>query len=287
MPIDAASTDELRRWIGRSASQHDVVTPTPIAALAATLDRDESAPVPGDMLPPLWHWLYFLPIHRLSSSGPDGHPARGDFLPPVSLPRRMWGGGRLEFQRPIRVGEAISRISRIRDVTVKTGRSGPLVFVTVRHEISAANLVAVTEEHDIVYRGNPGPGDAASAPNAAPGEPTWMRTIDPDPVLLFRYSALTLNSHRIHYDRQYATGVEGYPGLVVHGPLVATLLVDLLRRNLPRASMTHFSYRAAKPLFDTAPFSVCGRVGNNPGTLRLWAETPQHEVAMEATATLA
>ena len=234
--MDAASIEDFRRWIGRSTSQRDVVTPTPIAALAATLDRDESPPVPGDPLPSLWHWLYFLPIHPLSSAGPDGHPARGEFLPPVSLPRRMWGGGRMEFRRPIRVGEAIARISRIQDVTVKSGRTGPLVFVTVRHEISANNLVAMTEEHDIVYRGNPGPGNAAPPPSATPGEPTWMRMIDPDPVLLFRYSALTLNSHRIHYDRPYATGVEGYPGLVVHGPLIATLLVDLLRRHLPRAT---------------------------------------------------
>ena len=285
--MDAAGIEQLRQWIGRSASHDDVVTPTPIAALAATLDRDEPAPVPGDPLPPLWHWLYFLPIYRLSSSGPDGHPARGDFLPPVSLPRRMWGGGRLEFRRPIRVGEPISRISRIQDVTMKAGRTGPLVLVTVRHEISVANLVAMTEEHDIVYRGNPGPGNAAPVPKVAADEPTWMRAIQPDPTLLFRYSALTLNSHRIHYDRPYATGVEGYPGLVVHGPLIATLLADLLRRNLPLATMTHFSYRAVMPLFDIAPFSVCGKVDGNSRILRLWAETPRHEVAMDATATLA
>src|SRR6185295_18675265 len=207
----------------------------------------------------LWHWLYFLPIYRISKSGPDGHPTRGEFLPPVPLPRRMWAGSRFEFHRPLRVGSSMSRVSQIGDVTGKEGRSGPLVFVTVRHTISDGEGVALTEEHDIVYRENARPGDSPPPPQLAPVNAEWSREINPDPVLLFRYSALTFNSHRIHYDRRYVTEVEGYQGLVVHGPLIATLLIDLLRRNLLHATVARFAFRAMRPLFDIAPFQVCGQ----------------------------
>ncbi len=189
--------EHLRQWIGKNELLSDVVTPVPIAALAATLDID----VPKESLPPLWHWLYFLPIHRQSDLGPDGHPRRGGFLPPVPLPRRMWAGGRLEFHHPLRVGDSITRASKIIDVEFKEGRTGPLVFVLVRHEISNAHGIALTEEHDIVYRGP----SAAPPKTPAPADAAWDRAIHPDDVLLFRYSALTFNGHRIHYDRRYAT----------------------------------------------------------------------------------
>lgn len=284
MPIDV---DELRQWIGRTESRSDQVTATPVAALAATLDRDEPFPRPGDTLPLLWHWLFFSSLHRHSEMGPDGHPKRGGFLPPVRLPRRMFAGGRFEFLRPLRVGDAISRLSRIVDVKDKEGRTGPLVFVVVRHEISTADGVAMTEEHDIVYRDNPR-SDAvvAPAPRASPDASDWSREIRPDPVLLFRYSALTLNNHRIHYDRRYVTEVERYPGLVVHGPLLATLLMDLLRRNLPEARVTDFMFRAVRPLFDVAPFQVCGTLGQDRKSVSLWAKDGGG-LAMDATATLA
>jgi 3-methylfumaryl-CoA hydratase len=275
----------LREWVGRSESRQDQITLTPIAALSATLDRDDPYPRAGDPLPPLWHWLYFLPIHRQSEIGSDGHPKRGGFLPPVPLPRRMWAGSRLEFHHPLRVGETISRTSRIADVSLKEGRAGPLVFVLVRHEISNPQGLAWTEEHDIVYRENPKPGDPAPTPQAAPGDDTWERTLHPDDVLLFRYSALTFNGHRIHYDRRYVTEVEGYPGLVVHGPLIATLLLDLLRRSLPDATVARFAFRAMSPLFDIAPFSVCGQPDGK--TVQLWAKDTEGALAMDATATLA
>ena len=278
--------EPLRRWIGKSQTHDDVVTPTPIAALAATLDRTEAWPQPGDPLPPIWHWLYFLPIFRLSASGPDGHPTRGEFLPPVPLPRRMWAGSRLEFLRPLRVGAAIVRTSRIADVTGKEGRAGPLVFVRVRHEIADGGGLAIVDEHDIVYRENPRPGDPAPPVPPAPGDHAFSREIDPGPVLLFRYSALTFNSHRIHYDRSYVTGVEGYPGLVVHGPLIATLLLDLLRRERPDATVARFVFRAVSPLFDGAPFAVCGKPGDDPRSVRLWARNAHGGLAMDATATL-
>jgi len=261
------------------------VTPAPAAALSATLDRDDPPAAPGDPLPPLWHWLYFLPVYRQSELGPDGHPVRGGFLPPVPLPRRMWAGSRLEFHRPIRMGEAITRESSIASVNHKDGRTGPLVFVVVKHQISGSDGPSVTEQHDIVYRGNTQPGESAPEPPAAPGSAAWERTIVPDDVLLFRYSALTFNGHRIHYDRRYATEVEGYPGLVVHGPLLATLLTDLVRRNLPQAQITSFTFRAVSPIFDTAPFSVCGAPAGDGSSVHLWARNARGGLAMDATAT--
>jgi 3-methylfumaryl-CoA hydratase len=274
----------LQDWIGRSETKHDVITAAPVAGLSATLDREDAAPRMGDVLPPLWHWLYLLPVHRQSELGPDGHAKRGGFLPPVPLPRRMWAGGRLEFLHPLRVGDSITRVSRIDSVTEKQGRTGPLVFVLVRHEISNANGLALTEEHDIVYRGHPNPGDPAPQVPAAPAHAKWQRTIDPDDVLLFRYSALTFNGHRIHYDRRYVTKAEGYPGLIVHGPLIATYLLDLLRRETPHAHVNRFEFRAVSPLFDTAPFLVCGQPDG--GVVKLWAQNAEGELAMEATATL-
>jgi 3-methylfumaryl-CoA hydratase len=277
-------TAHLQQWAGKSEARSDLVTAAPIAALAATLDIDIPYPQPGDALPPLWHWLYFLPFPRQSELGPDGHAKRGGFLPPVELPRRMWAGGRVDFHHPLRVGENITRNSRIVDVTSKEGRSGRLVFVLVRHEIASAGKAALTEEHDIVYRDHSRPEDASPAPQIAPESAAWERVVTPDDVLLFRYSALTFNGHRIHYDRRYATKVEGYPGLVVHGPLLATLLVDLVRSNLPAALVTRFEFRAVSPIFDTGAFSVCGKPEDDGRTIRLWAKDQSGALAMKASA---
>lgn len=268
--------EHLQKWIGREEVRTDVITAAPIAALAATLDIGAPYPELGDSLPPLWHWLYFLPVHRQSELGPDGHGERGGFLPPVDLPRRMWAGGRLDFHGPLQVGERITRTSRIADVRFKEGRTGPLVFVLVRHEISGAAGVAITEEHDIVYRGH---GSAGAAP-PAPADAAWERVVHPDDVLLFRYSALTFNGHRIHYDRRYATEMEGYPGLVVHGPLLATLLADLVRRNVPSARARRFEFRAVSPVFDRGDFWVCGR--GEESLIRLWVRDSGGGLAMEA-----
>jgi 3-methylfumaryl-CoA hydratase len=276
--------DRLKTWIGRTETRTDLVTGVPCAAMSATLDRADAEPKDGMPLPPLWHWLYFLPVSPLREAGPDGHPQRGGFLPPVPLPRRMFAGGRFEYRHPLRVGEAISRTSRIVDVTGKEGRSGALVFVTVRHEIANGSGIAMTEEHDIVYREPPRADAPAPKPQPAPTGETFSRDIVPDPVLLFRYSALTFNSHRIHYDRPYVTEIEGYPGLIVHGPLIATLLVDLVRRSLPEATITRFSFRAVRPLFDTHRFSVCAHGEGN--ALALWARDHEGWLAMEAQAQL-
>ena len=210
MTRTSLALDELRGWIGRSQTATDVVNVVPARALAATLDLRRTFEE-GDALPPPWHWQYFLSMSPMAEVGPDGHPQRGGFLPPVPLPRRMWAGSRIEFHRPLRIGDAITRVSRIADVTLKEGRSGTLVFVKVRHEIAGPQGPALTEEHDIVYRDMPKPDDPAPSPRSAPAQSTWRREIRPDPVLLFRYSALTFNSHRIHYDHPYVTEVEGLP----------------------------------------------------------------------------
>jgi 3-methylfumaryl-CoA hydratase len=279
---------ELRTWIGRSETLHDVVNPTPLKALTATLDREVEAFTQGTALPLLWHWLYFLPLHRQSDLGPDGHARRGGFLPPVPLPRRMWAGSQFEFRAPVRVGDALTRTSTIADVTTKEGRSGPLVFVKVRHELRCNGQAApaIVEFHDIVYRGARQPGDVEPPPQAAPRDAPWQRCIVPDEVLLFRYSALTFNGHRIHYDRRYVTEVEGYPGLIVHGPLIATLLMDLLRRQLPHADVATFRFKAVRPTFDLHPFSVNGAAQGDGKTIKLWAQDHEGWLTMDAVATL-
>jgi len=274
----------LRGWIGQRETRTDLVTAAPLAALAATLDRDDVDSL--SEVPPLHHWLYFLPATPMRQLGADGHPARGGFLPPVPLPRRMWAASRVRFHRPLRVAETITRTSEIVDVQAKDGKSGPLVFVKVRHELAMDLAPAITEDQEIVYREDPRPGAPSPAPKPAPGDAVWQREIRPDPVLLFRYSASTFNGHRIHYDRPYATDVEGYPGLVVHGPLLATLLADLVRRNLPDATLAHFEFRAVRPVFDSAPFQLCGAPAPDGRSVSLWVRDAEGALCMEAGATL-
>lgn len=282
------SPANLRDWIGRSEAVTDVATATPYAALSATLDRSPERPAVGTPLPALWHWLYFLPLHRQSEIGPDGHAKRGGFLPPVPLPRRMWAGSQFEFHAPLHVGDELTRTSTIDDVTEKSGRTGPLVFVKVRHEVRRENeaTVALTEFHDIVYREAPGPDDVVPPPKAAPARAAWEKRWLPDDVLLFRYSALTFNGHRIHYDRRYVTETEGYPGLIVHGPLIATLLLDLLRHERPDAEVAKYEFRAVRPIFDINHFVVCGAPQADGKTFHLWARDHEGWLAMDATAVI-
>ena len=280
------SVDELQTWIGRNVTVQDHIGSTPVQALNATLDHP-AMPVPtGTPLPPLWHWLYFLPLHQQSDIGPDGHAKRGGFLPPVPLPRRMWAGSEFEFRSPLRVGDTVERTSTIDDVTLKQGRTGQLAFVKVRHEVrcNGAPDPAIVEFHDIVYREARRADDVEPPPQRAVVGAAWQREIVPDDVLLFRYSALTFNAHRIHYDRRYVTEVEGYPGLIVHGPLIATLLMDLVRRNLPDAQVAAFRFKAVRPTFDLHAFKVNGRRDGNE--VRLWAQDHEGWLTMDASATL-
>ena len=296
--MEPRSTENLKDWVGRTETVADTAAATPVAALSATLDWADYAggarPAPGTPLPYLWHWLYFLPLAQQSDIGADGHPRRGGFLPPVPLPRRMWAGSDFAFHEPLLVGDALARTSTIVDVSGKSGRTGSLIFVKVRHEIrrNGSGTVALTEHHNIVYRDAPKADDVAPPPMAAPAaaDAVWSRHIKADDVLLFRYSALTFNGHRIHYDRKYVTEVEGYPGLIVHGPLIATLLMDLLRREQPDARVTTFAFKAVRPTIDTHPFSVHGLPALDSAggkTVRLWSRDHEGWLTMDATATLA
>ena len=272
----------IKKWIGRQESAGDALAPFQAAALAATLDRDD-AYAPGDALPPLWHWVYFQELHRTAELADNGHGRLGGFMPPVPLPRRMWAGGRFTFKRPLRIGQSSRRTSTIVGLTAKQGASGDLAFLVVRHEFSGPDGAAVVEDQDIVYRAAARAGQGVAPPRRATVEPVWRHETPTNEALLFRYSALIFNAHRIHYDQPYCLR-EGYPGLIVHGPLVAMLLADLVRRHTD-ATMTAFRFRALSPLYCGAPCVACGVPA--PGRVQLWAEDGGGGVVMEAEAELA
>lgn len=273
----SVETEQLQAWIGREERGSVRVDPATVSHMAALLDW-QRPPQPGDPLPCLWHWLFLAQPARSSDIGHDGHPVPGGFLPKLPLWRRMWAGSRLQFGAVIRIGETIDRLSSIEDVKLKNGKSGPLAFVTVRHEISVEGRAVIEELQDIAYR-DPSPRvPSAPAPHEPNPAPQFSRVISPHPVLLFRYSALTFNAHRIHYDRDYAVRDEGYPGLVVQAPLTATLLLDLVGRGCPDAQIEALHFRALKPLFDLQPFSIHGRREGREASL--WAEAPDGAVAL-------
>jgi len=279
------SLEKLKDWIGRTQSVEDLAAPFPVRALAATFDEKDPDPKNGDPLPPLWHWLYFLEIAPQSKIGSDGHAERGDFLPPVPLPRRMWAGSRFTFDgEPIRVGETIERLSEIKSVEPKTGSTGSRGFVTVQHTVSGPRGVSFVEQHDIVYREAAKPGEAPKPPKPAPTDATWTRHVLADPVLLFRFSALTFNGHRIHYDQPYVTGVEGYPGLIVHGPLMGMLQIELARRSNPGKVIKSFEFRALSPVFGGAALGVHGR-REPDGSIATWIADPNGGLAQQGKAT--
>ncbi|MCA3186233.1 MULTISPECIES: MaoC family dehydratase N-terminal domain-containing protein [unclassified Cupriavidus] len=277
---------KLKEWVGRTNEGQDEITAYPVVALGATLDYEDAVPRRGDAIPPLWHWLYFLPTHRQSEVGADGHPSRGGFLPPVPLPRRMWAGSRLQFHAPLRVGELVSKVSTVLDVSAKTGRTGTLAFVKVEHKYHGPSGLAISEEQDIVYREAAGPGAPSPEPMPAPSDEEWVQEVVTDPVLLFRFSALTFNGHRIHFDKPYATAEEHYPNLVVHGPLQAMLLLELVRKHLPDATVRSFSFRGVRPTFTPQKIYVCGKRKPDGKAVDLWIRHEDGALAMSATAEL-
>ncbi|WP_319529639.1 acyl-CoA dehydrogenase [uncultured Cohaesibacter sp.] len=274
----------LEQWIGKTEIREELIAAFPSNALAATLDRSDPDYTTGSPLPPLWHWLHFLPVFKLADAGYDGHAALGGFLPPVPLPRRMWAGSRLTFVSPMPIGSHLRKVSTIKSVKAKSGRSGQLVFVNVGHQVFEGDRLGIDEEHDIVYREEATKGASLPTPVAAPTESNFFREIDPNPVLLFRYSALTFNGHRIHYDHPFCIGSEAYQGLVVHGPLIATLLLDLLRREQPDVRISAFEFRAISTIFDTEPFWLHGEPAADGKTYHLWARRSDGALAMDATA---
>lgn len=274
----------LQTWIGKQETLFDDITLFPAQALAAALDN-ERVPKKLDPLPPFWEWMYFLPTPKATATGADGHPKKGGFLPPVPLPRRMWAAGEARYIKALIIGEAAKRISTIEAVDLKEGSSGTLVFVTVKHEIYQQDSLCISQIQNIVYREQP----AADAPLppviSPPSNAQWKKAITPNPVLLFRYSALTFNGHRIHYDRNYCVEEELYPALVVHGPLLVTLLMELARSELPDESIAHIKFRAVRPTFDTKPFQVQAAKDNRE--LQLWSVDHNNALCMKISATLA
>ena len=274
--MDASlSAEDFADWVGRSQTREEEITARPMVGMRACLDREVCEIVQGEPVPPLWHWLYFLPTYKTSECGYDGHARLGGELPPLPFPRRMWAGGRLTFGPPLRVADRARKISTIADIRIKQGRLSMLGFVTVRHELFGADGMSVTEEHDLVYK--EATSAAAGRVIEAPSDAEYSREIRPSPLLLFRYSALTYNGHRIHYDRDFSKG-EGYPGLVVHGPLLATLLVELVRDRRPDRAIAEFQFRAVSPLFDTDVFSVNAK--SLEDGMEVWAASSQGALAM-------
>jgi 3-methylfumaryl-CoA hydratase len=279
---DTPDLDHLRQWIGRTSEATDTVTAQLVRGLRATLFMDIGEPRPGDAAPFTTHWCLGQPVYPMSELGSDGHPARGGFLPPVPLPRRMWAGGELEFFEALRVGDEVTRTSRIADVTMKTGSTGALCFVSVDHLITTPRGTALRERQDIVYRdvsaAPPAPAKPAAPPSAQHRESHMA-----DPVLLFRYSALTFNGHRIHYDRDYVTKVEGYPGLIFHGPLQAAFLVEFAARLHGGTAPRKFSYRGVQPLFEGSEFSI--NANKTDAGMELWTANSAGQPTMKGTAT--
>ncbi len=277
---------DFAEWIGKTSRIAGTIDREHTLAIAATLNLD-SAFAERSPLPPLWHWCFLNNPEPQAKLGEDGHPRRGEFLPPISLPRRMWAGSRIQFLQPIKIGAMTEKQSRIASIKQTTGQSGELVFVTVEHEISQAHGFCLREEQDIVFRAAPTEDDPTlkkTANNAAPAQAGFHRDMHADAALLFRYSAVTFNAHRIHYDRTYCTEQEHYPGLVVHGPLLATLLMQLLQQSKPEFNVEQFRFRALAPVFDLTPFRL-NASNDKPDEFALWVSNSDNALCLSAVAT--
>jgi 3-methylfumaryl-CoA hydratase len=272
---------KIEDWVGNQETRTELIHQQSLNGFAALMDQD----VPTSaIVPPGGHWMYFLPTDKQSRLAQDGHAFKGDFLPPIDLPRRMWAGGRLTFHNQLKAGDTAEKTSTIKSVTPKEGRTGNLVFITVQHQVSNQDGICITEEHDIVFRDAPSKGSASpKQPQPAPTDGRWETEVVPDSVMLFRYSALTFNGHRIHYDREYCQNVEGYPGLIVHGPLLGTLLMRLAVQRMEERELSSFNFRNFNPVFDTAAFTLNGREENDR-QCSVWVAGPAGELAVSATA---
>jgi 3-methylfumaryl-CoA hydratase len=284
MSAAAKITHDFSPWIGRTRTVQDEITAFPLNAMAGTLGWPPPDAAAGTPLPPLWHWLYFLPILRPDDTRHDGHAKGDEFMPSIPLPRRMWAGSRFIWTagNPMKVGDRITRSSRIESITPKAGRSGQLVFVKLVHHFRNTEGVCLVNEHQVVFRGPPEVAGSDAAPARAATDAAWHRQLAPDPILLFRFSALTFNSHRVHYDRPYALGEEGYPTLLVQGPLIAILLLDLLRRHAPDAVLRSLELKAVRPSYVDRPLHLRGQPER--GGVRLWAADAEGLSTMTAVA---
>lgn len=289
MTTAALDLAQLTTHVGRRQTATDVLHPGPANLLRLTFARPEPELTAGDPLPPAWLALYFLPRYRPDELRPDGSPRDAGVVPAMPLPRRMFAGERVRLHRPLRIGDIVRRETELADISVKQGGTGTLVFATVVNRVFGPEGLALEDERRTVFREEvkPGGGNQLQRREPAPTEVPWVERVTPDPVLLFRFSALTFNSHRIHYDLRWATATEGYPGLVVHGPLTTALLLDFARDCNPGRSVRSYATQARAPLFDTAPFELRGRPTADGRGAELWAVTPEGTVAMSAEVELA
>jgi 3-methylfumaryl-CoA hydratase len=281
--------DELKAHVGRRQTATDVLHPGPANHLRLTLDRPEPEFRVGDPLPPAWLALYFLPQYRPGELRPDGSPRDAGVVPPMPLPRRMFAGERVRLHRPLRIGDAVRRETELADISLKSGSTGTLVFATVVDRVFGPEGLALEDERRTVFREEVKAGELNQAPRRepAPADLPWRKRVSADPVLLFRFSALTFNSHRIHYDHPWATQREGYPALVVHGPLTTTLLIDFARDCHPGRTLRGYATQARAPLFEGTPFELRGRPTADGRAAELWAVTPEGTIAMSGEAELA
>ncbi|MFZ5782628.1 MAG: FAS1-like dehydratase domain-containing protein [Pseudomonadota bacterium] len=285
----AIDIEPLRKELGRKVEDEDVVTQAPLKAMIATFDRPDRVPGEGEPIAPGWHLCFLHSYARPAQLGRDGAAFEGGVLPKIPMPRRMYAGSTFTFDGDIRVGDRLRRETEFTDVQLREGSTGTLIVTTQTRRIFTPRGLALTEAASTVFREDPKPGAKSGVPvrDAAPTDVPWRRTMTPDPVMLFRYSAITFNPHRIHYDRTYCIETEGYPGLVVHGPFAQQCLFDLLRDSVPGRAIRTFTVRARAPLFDTAPFDVIGRPTADGKGAELWTVTPKGTIAAQATATFA
>lgn len=281
--------EPLKKQLGRKVEDEDTVTEAPLKGMIATFDRNETTPKAGEAIAPGWHLCFLHSYARRAALGEDGLPMESDVLPRMPLPRRMYAGSTFTFSGDIRVGDRLRRETEFTDVQLRSGSTGTLIVTTQTRRIFTPRGLALVEAANTVFREEVKAGTKSGVPvrDAAPTDVPWRRTIKPDPVTLFRYSALTFNPHRIHYDRTYCIEAEGYPGLVVHGPFAQQCLFDLLRDSMPGRAVKTMAVRARAPLFDIAPFDVIGRPTPDGKGAELWTVTPQGTIAAQATATLA
>ena len=269
-------------WIGKSENRSDSMAPEQLQRFEAMLNRDPHSITSNKELTPCAHWTYFTPMDMHSNIAVDGHARKGDFLPPVELPKRMWAGGKILFKKPLLTGIPAEKKSTITAIDEKEGSTGKLCFVTIRHQISAKGSVAIDEVQQIVYREESEKGAHPIRTQPLDIDPDWKKTTKPDTVLLFRFSALTFNTHRIHYDQDYVRNVEGYPNLVVHGPLLLVLMLDAFKAKHDGKVIEDIEYKAVGPIYLDEQITICGKSVDNH-RVELRAIGSDGNMAMKAT----
>jgi 3-methylfumaryl-CoA hydratase len=280
------SLESFKSYIGKSETAIDVVTASAMLKFAATLGQENPPMDKGQPIPPGWYGGFFPASHRPSQMRTDGQASGGGIVPPIPLPRRRIGGTRVTFHEPLRIGDEIKRVTEIADIQVDDGANGAMVTVLERNSISNSRGLAVVEERDMVMLSEQRAAAAPSTPPPVPGQATWQQVMEPNPPLLFRFSAIRFNSHRIHYDRDYVTKVEKLPGLVVQSSLISQLMMEMCRKELPARQLQSFDFKSFRQIYDTGKFTIAGAPAAASGEATLWALDSEGKLAMMATAKL-